>query len=52
MSSWLIALCGLIYLGVSIDQGLKGNWPMCVTTSDMHSLMSGCGRLLGSRPMR
>jgi hypothetical protein len=21
---------GLVYLGVSVEQGLKGNWPMCV----------------------
>lgn len=33
MSGWLIALCGVIYAGVAIDQGLKGNWPMCITYS-------------------
>ena len=31
MSGWLIALTGLIYAGVAIEQGLKGNMPMCLT---------------------
>jgi hypothetical protein len=30
MSSWLIVLTGLIYGYISIEQGLKGNVPMCV----------------------
>lgn len=30
MSGWLIALTGLIYLGVAIEQGLKGNLALCV----------------------
>jgi len=30
MSAWLIALTGLIYLGVCIEQGLKGNMPMSI----------------------
>jgi hypothetical protein len=30
MSAWLIALTGLIYAGVAIEQGMKGNLPMCV----------------------
>jgi hypothetical protein len=30
MSAWLIALVGLIYLAVAVDQGLKHAWPMCV----------------------
>lgn len=33
MSGWLIALCGLIYAGVAIDQGLRGNWAMCIVYS-------------------
>jgi len=28
MSAWLIAVTGLIYLGVAIDQLYKGNVPM------------------------
>jgi len=28
MSGWLITLTGLIYLGVAIEQGYKGNIPM------------------------
>ena len=31
MSGWLIALTGLIYAGVAVEQGLKGNTPMCLT---------------------
>jgi hypothetical protein len=31
MSGWLIALTGAIYAGVAIEQGLKGNMPMCLT---------------------
>jgi hypothetical protein len=30
MSAWLIALTGLIYLGVAIEQAYKGNIPMFV----------------------
>jgi len=30
MSAWLIALTGLIYLGVAIEQGYKGNTSMCL----------------------
>lgn len=30
MSAWLIAVTGLIYLAVAIEQGLKGNVPLCV----------------------
>lgn len=30
MSSWLIALTGLIYLYVAIEQGLKGNSGMSI----------------------
>lgn len=30
MSGWLIALTGLIYAWIALEQGLKGNWPMCV----------------------
>jgi hypothetical protein len=33
MSCPLIAACGFAYLWVAIDQGLKGNWPMCVVYS-------------------
>jgi len=33
MSAWLIALTGLIYLGVAIEQGFKGNAPMAVIYS-------------------
>jgi hypothetical protein len=28
MSGWLIAGVGLVYLGVSVEQALKGNWGM------------------------
>lgn len=31
MSGWLIALTGLIYAGVAVEQGLKDNIPMCLT---------------------
>jgi hypothetical protein len=27
MSAWLIALVGLIYLGIAVEQALKGNLP-------------------------
>jgi len=30
MSGWLIALTGLIYLGVSVEQLIKGNVPMFI----------------------
>ncbi len=30
MSAWLIALTGVIYLGVAAEQGIKDNWPMCI----------------------
>ena len=30
MSGWLIAVCGLIYAGVAVDQAARGNWPMCI----------------------
>ena len=30
MSGWLIALTGIIYLGVAIEQGIKGNIPMVI----------------------
>jgi hypothetical protein len=30
MSGWLIALVGIVYLGVAVEQGLRKNWPMCV----------------------
>lgn len=30
MSAWLIALTGVIYLGVAVEQGVKGAWPMCI----------------------
>ena len=30
MAGWLIVLVAIIYLGVAIDLGLKGNWPMCL----------------------
>lgn len=30
MSGWLIALTGLIYLGVAIEQAFKGNTALCV----------------------
>ena len=30
MSAWLIAVTGLIYLWVAVDQMIKGNMPMFV----------------------
>ena len=30
MSAWLIALTGLIYLGVALEQAYKGNMPMFI----------------------
>ena len=30
MSSWLVALTGLAYLGVAIDQSVKHNYPMAL----------------------
>lgn len=30
MSGWLIVLTGLIYLYISGEQTVKGNWPMVV----------------------
>ncbi len=30
MSAWLIALTGLIYLAVAIEQASKQNWPLFV----------------------
>jgi hypothetical protein len=30
MSAFLLAAVGLVYLGVSIEQTLKGEWPMGV----------------------
>ena len=30
MSGWLIALTGVIYLGVAVEQALKGNAAMCI----------------------
>lgn len=30
MSGWLVALTGLIYLYISVEQALKGNAPMGV----------------------
>jgi hypothetical protein len=30
MSGWLIALTGAIYAWIAVEQGLKGNLPMCV----------------------
>lgn len=30
MSAWLIALTGLIYAYVALEQGLKGNFGMCI----------------------
>ena len=31
MSSWLIIATGLAYAYVALEQGLKGNMPMCLT---------------------
>lgn len=33
MSSWLIALTGLIYAGVAVEQGFKGNVQMAIVYS-------------------
>jgi hypothetical protein len=33
MSAWLIALTGLIYAGVAVEQGLKGNLQMAIVYS-------------------
>lgn len=30
MSGWLIALTGLIYAAVALEQAFKGNWAMCI----------------------
>lgn len=30
MSAWLIALTGLIYAAVALEQALKGNWAMAI----------------------
>lgn len=30
MSAWLIALTGLIYLAVAIEQATRGNWHLSV----------------------
>ena len=30
MSAWLIALTGVIYLGVAVEQGMNKAWPMCI----------------------
>lgn len=30
MSGWLIALTGAIYAYIALEQGYRGNWPMCV----------------------
>jgi hypothetical protein len=30
VSAWLIALTGLIYLGVALEQAYKGNMPMFI----------------------
>lgn len=30
MSGWLIALTGLIYLAVAVEQALRGNWMLCI----------------------
>lgn len=30
MSAWLVALVGAIYLGVCVDQCIKGNLPMAL----------------------
>ena len=33
MSSWLIALTGVIYAGIAVEQGLKGNLQMAIVYS-------------------
>lgn len=30
MSAWLIILTGFIYVLVALEQGLKGNYPLCI----------------------
>jgi len=30
MGPWLVALVGVIYVSVAIDQAVKGNIPMCI----------------------
>ena len=30
MSAWLIIVTGLIYAYIAVEQGLKGNLPMCI----------------------
>lgn len=30
MSAWLIALVGVIYLYIAIEQAVKGNWGMAI----------------------
>ena len=30
MSAWLIALTGVVYLYVAVEQGYKGNWGMFI----------------------
>ena len=30
MSSWLIIVVGVIYTCIAVEQGLKGNLPMCI----------------------
>lgn len=31
MSSWLIIVTGVIYLYIGIEQGYRGNIPLCIT---------------------
>ncbi len=33
MSAWLIAVCGVIYAGVAVDQALRGNASMTIVYS-------------------
>lgn len=30
MSASLIAFVGVIYLGIAVDEGIKGHWPMAL----------------------
>jgi hypothetical protein len=30
VSAGLVAFVGMIYLAIAIEQGYKGNWPMCI----------------------
>jgi hypothetical protein len=30
MSSWLIIVTGVIYAYIAVEQGIKGNLPMCI----------------------